>query len=108
MLIFEQSGRFAVVLVNPDIPRFASNNRTVATPSEFEAAYKGSFASFGRYSVTEADRTFVFHMEGSTFPNFNGVDQKRIIKSLTDEEFNFVSPTPPIGGTSEFRFRRVK
>jgi len=108
IFIFDEHGRFAIVLVNPDIPRFASNNRRVATPAEFAAAYKGSFASFGRYSVSEPDRTFTFHMEGSTFPNFNGIDQKRIIKALTEDELNFVSPTPPIGGISEFRLRRVK
>src|SRR5438105_14378374 len=38
-LIFEPNGRFVVVLVNPDVPKFVSHNRLVAAPAEFEAAY---------------------------------------------------------------------
>jgi hypothetical protein len=106
ILIFQQNGRFAFVLVNPDIPKFASNNRVVAAPAEFEAAYKGSFASFGRYSVNDADRTFIFHMEYSTFPNFKGVDQKRIVKAISLDELEIVSETSTIGGVSAFRLRR--
>src|SRR5947209_16963057 len=67
ILIFQPNGRFAYVLINPDVPKFASNNRAIGTPTEFEAAYKGSLASFGTYSVSEADRTFVFQMEYNTF-----------------------------------------
>jgi Lipocalin-like domain len=108
ILIFQPNGRFAYVLVNPDVPKFASNNRAAGTPAEFEAAYKGSLASFGTYSVNDSDRTFVFHMEYNTFPNFSGSDQKRIVKSVTADELEFVSETPPIGGISKFRLRRDK
>ena len=106
ILVFQPNGRFAYVLVNPDVPKFASDNRAVGTPAEFAAAYKGSLASFGTYSVGESDRTFVFHMEYNTFPNFSGSDQKRIVKSITSRELEFVSETPPIGGVSRFRLRR--
>jgi len=106
ILIFQPNGRFAYVLVDPDVPKFSSNKRTVGTPAEFEAAYKGSLASSGTYSVSESDRTFVFHMEYNTFPNFSGSDQKRIVNSITADELEFVSETPPIGGVSRFRLRR--
>jgi hypothetical protein len=108
ILIFQPNGRFAYVLVNPDVPKFASNNRAIAAPAEFEAAYKGSLASFGTFSVSDSDRTFVFHMEYNSFPNFSGSDQKRFIKSVTADELEFVSEAPPIGGVSRFRLRRDK
>jgi hypothetical protein len=45
---------------------------------------------------------FVLHMEGSTFPNFNGVDQKRLVKAISADELDFTSPTSP-RGDHEFR-----
>jgi Lipocalin-like domain len=106
ILIFQQNGRFVFVLLNPDVPKFASSNRIVATSEELKAAYQGGFASFGRYSVDEADRSFVFHFEYGTFPNYNGTDQKRYVKAISADEFEIRSEATPIGGVSEFRLRR--
>jgi hypothetical protein len=106
ILIFQPNGRFVFVLLNPDVPKFKSNNRIVATADELKAAYQGSFASFGKYSVNEPDRSFVFHFEYSTFPNYNGADQKRYVKAISADEFEIRSEATPIGGVSEFRLRR--
>jgi hypothetical protein len=38
LAIFEANGRFAVVNINPDTPKFASNNRAQGTAEENEAA----------------------------------------------------------------------
>lgn len=108
ILIFERNGRFAGILVNPDIPKFASNNRELPTPAEAVAAVTGSFALFGSYSVSEQDRTFVFHVEASSYPNFNGTDQKRIVKALTANELVFTNLAPPNAGTRvELVYRRI-
>jgi len=106
ILIFQQNGRFAFVLINPDVPKFASNNRIAATPEELKAAYQGSFASFGRYSVDESERSFIFHFEYSTFPNYNGTGQKRYVTAISADEFAIRSEATPIGGVSEFLLRR--
>jgi hypothetical protein len=107
-LIFDRSGRFALILVNPDVPKFQSNNRERPTAEEALAAMKGSFAFFGSYSVSEPDRTFLFHIEASSFPNFNGTNQKRIVKSITANELVFVNDTPPnAGARAELTYRRV-
>ena len=107
-LIFDRKGQFALILVNPDVPKFQSNNRERPTADEAVAAMKGSFAFFGSYSVNEADRTFVFHVEASSFPNFNGTNQKRIVKSLTANQLVFVNDTPPnAGARAELIYRRA-
>jgi hypothetical protein len=109
ILIFERNGRFALILVNPDVPKFASNNRELPTPDEAVAATKGSFAFFGSYSVSEPDRTFVFHVEASSYSNFNGTDQKRIVKSVTANELVFQNLAPPNAGVRvELIYRRDK
>jgi Lipocalin-like domain len=41
---FSQSGRFVIVLINPDIPKYASNDRGKPTPAEAMAIAAGSNA----------------------------------------------------------------
>ena len=108
LLIFDADGRYSLQLLRPGRPKFGSNNRMEGTPEENKAAVQGANPHWGTYSVNEADRTFVLHMEGSTFPNFNGVDQKRLVKAISANELDFTSPTSPMGGISEFRFLRDK
>ncbi len=106
-LTFERNGRFALILVNPDSPKFASNLRDKPTPEEALSANKDSFSFFGSYSVDESDKTFVFHVEACSYPNFNGTNQKRIVKNITETELRFTNLAPPTGGTiTELVYRR--
>ena len=57
---------------------------------------QGSIAYFGTYSVSETDKVITFHIEGSTFPNWKGADQKRLIK-LSGDELTWTVPTPSVG-----------
>ena len=107
-LIFERNERFALILIDPDTPKFASNNREEPTSEEAMAAAKGGFAFFGSYSLNEADKTFVFHVEASNFPNFNGTNQKRLVESVSASGLTFVNFTPPNGGAKvRLIFRRL-
>jgi Lipocalin-like domain len=106
--IFEANGRFALSLVRSDIPKIASNNRDTGTPDENKAIVQGSIAYFGTYSVSEADGTVTLHIERSTFPNWNGTDQKRLIISLTSNEFKYTNPAASVGGTAELAWKRVE
>src|ERR1700674_1241380 len=47
ILILDASGRYAVVQVRPDRPKFESNNRLQGTPEENKAVLLGTAASFG-------------------------------------------------------------
>ena len=72
-LIFERNDRFALILIDPDTPKFASNNREEPTPEEATAAAKGGFAFFGSYSLNESGQNICcFTWKASNFPNFNG------------------------------------
>ena len=64
-------------------------------------------AHIGTYSVVEAEKTLVFHVEGNTFPNQEGVDTKRFI-TINGDEFKWTTPNPSVGGTSEAVWRRVR
>jgi hypothetical protein len=94
--IFEANGRFSIMLMRADLPKYESNNRTQATPAEYKSTVDGSIAYFGTYSLSGNDLNL--HIEGSTFANWTGGDQKRINVSVTADEFKYVQPMPSGGG----------
>ncbi|MBI2313899.1 MAG: lipocalin-like domain-containing protein [Betaproteobacteria bacterium] len=102
-------GRYSITLMRSDLPKIASNNREAGTPEENKAIAAGILAHFGTYSVNEKDRTIKFHIEASTFPNWNGANQDRPITSLTADELKWTVPTPTQGsGTAYLVWKRAK
>ena len=95
-LMFENNGRFSIILMRGTLPKYASNNRTQGTSSEYKATVEGSLAYFGTYSVSGTDLNF--HIEGSTFPNWTGSDQKRINLAVTGDELKYTNTAPSVGG----------
>jgi Lipocalin-like domain len=105
--IFDGS-RFTIQLVRSDLPKFASNNRDNGTPDENKAVVQGSITYFGTYSVNDADGVLTLHIERSSFPNWNGTDQKRIVTSLSTDELKYTNPSASVGGTAELAWKRLK
>jgi len=107
-MILTSDGHFSIVLTRPDVPKFASNSRTGGTADENKAAMEGSIGYFGTYTVSDADKTVNLHVEASTFPNWSGTDQKRIV-ALSGDEMTVTNPTPSIGpGTATLVWKRAK
>lgn len=104
--VFDGRGNTAIILMSSGRPKFAANNRDLGTSEEFKATVQGTHAYFGTYSVVEADKTLIFHVEGNTFPNQEGVDTKRLI-SIAGDEFKWTTPNPSVGGRSEAIWKRV-
>ena len=96
-LMIIASGRFSVTIVRAGIPKFASNNRTAGTADENKAAVGGSLGYFGAYSVNAADSTVDMRVEASTYPNFEGTNQKRKF-SLQGDELTLTNAAPSGGG----------
>ena len=105
VLIFDNSGRFFFLQARPGRPKFASNNRNEGTPEENKATVQGSLAYSGTYSVS--DKTLIFKIDASTYPNAEGTEQKRTI-TLTGDQLKYTNPSPTVGGTSEAVLKRVK
>ena len=107
IFIFDRSGRYAVMLFRPDIPKFASNNRNTGTPEENKAVVLGSFAHFGTYSVNEKDGSLFVRPEATTYPNWIGIDQKRLF-SVSKDELKIANPSGSRGGMSTVILKRAK
>lgn len=108
ILILDGSGRYSLMQVHPDRPKFVSNNRLQGTLEENKAAQEGAVGTFGTWSVNEADKTIILSVEGSLYPNSAGTEQKRPIASLTADELTWINPAPTSGGRSENVYRRAK
>jgi len=108
IVIYTSDGHFAFVSVRPDLPKLAANDRARATAEEARAVVAGSIAYYGTYSVNEVDKVITPKVEGSTFANLIGSDQKRIITSLTADELKFTNPRTASGETLEFVWKRAK
>ena len=61
-----------------------------------------SIAFFGTYSVDETDKAIAFHIEGGTYQNWRGADQKRLFK-LSGDKLTWTVPTPSIGFLNRLR-----
>jgi len=104
VMMLDANGRYVVALTRPDLPKFASNNRSTGTAEEYKAVALGSFTHFGTYSV--ADGQIVFRLEHTTFPNWDGQEQKRAL-TVTGDELKYVVASS-IAGTSTLVWRRAK
>ena len=103
--IFDSNGRFAIVNINPDVPKFGSNNRAQGTADENKAAVLGGIALYGTYWVS--NRTLFFKVEGSTYPNWTGTEQARTVISFTGDALTW-SLRASVGGTAEVTWKRMK
>ena len=105
-LMADANGRFSITVVRSDLPKFASKNRMSGTPEENKAIVQGIIAYFGTYSIDEATHVLTVNIEGSTFPNFTGGTQTRIL-SFDGDEVTYFNPTPSMGGSAKVTYRRA-
>ena len=106
--VFTPDGRFIAITMRARLPKFASNNRLTGTPEEYKAVVQGSMAYFGTYKVvSEKEHLVSLHMEASTFANWEGEDQTRVMMVVGDE-MKATNPTTTMGGTTYSVFKRVK
>ena len=105
-LIIDPNGRYSLILARAGIPKFASN-RDKGTAEENKATVQGSLAHFGRISVSEADKSFTFHIESSTYPNWNGTTQKRPF-TVSGDELSYSVAAASGGGAAKVVWKRAK
>ena len=106
--ILTPDGRYSIVLSRAEMPKIASGSRLKATPEENKTVVDGSIAHSGRYTVDDGGRSITFHIDTSTFPNWNGTTQKRPL-SMKGDLLTYTVATPSGGGgPNDVVWRRVK
>ena len=82
---FDAGGRYIITVMRSDRANYASNALWQGTAEENGARASGTMTYFGTYSVTEAGSSIAIHIEGSSFPNWNGAKQERIVGIAEDK-----------------------
>ena len=106
---FDANGHFFMMFARPDLPKLASNDPMNPTPEEAKAIAVGSVAYFGTYTVDEPSKTISLKIESSSLPNQLGIDQKRVVSSLTADELKYTNTTAVAGaGPINSAYKRAK
>src|SRR5438105_10556736 len=105
MAIFTSDGHFAIVNLNLQTPKFAANARDKGTADENKAAVAGGIGLFGTYAI--ANKVLMLKTQGSTYPNWTGIEQKRDITKYGPNEFTWTL-TNSLGAKGEVTWQRVK
>jgi Lipocalin-like domain len=108
MMSLGADGHFMLTIIGPNLPKFAANNRAAGTPEENKAVMSKSIAMIGTYSVNQSDKTLTFKVERSTFPNWNGTEQKRSIVTASGDDLKYITPTASSGGVGIVTWKRAK
>jgi hypothetical protein len=96
--VFDANGRFFLMIASADNSKIASKDPSRKTNfEEVGGLIVESIAYYGTYTVNEAERVAILHLEASTFPNQIRTDQKRTITSLTADELKYSSPAETSG-----------
>jgi Lipocalin-like domain len=107
-LILTPDGRFSIIVMKASLPKFAANNRMKGTAGENQAVVQGCHAYYGSYAVaSEKEHLVNMRIEGSTFPNWDGQDQKRVM-IVKGDELRVTNPFSSLGGTNYVVWKRAK
>ena len=98
-MILSPDGYFSTLTTAASLPDFASNNRMQGTPEEYEAIGKGANAHYGTYRVDEDKGIISFHVEVSTFPNWEGQVHAREF-TLDGDRLSYVNPSSTVQASS--------
>lgn len=107
ILMFDAAGHFSWQILRSDIPKLTSNNRQIGTAEEHKAVSQGVLAYFGTYSTDDTGKSLTMQIATSSFPNFNGANQKRSV-ALVGDELIITNQAGASGGTAAVTWKRMK
>ena len=103
---FDAGGRYIITVMRSDRAKYASNALWQGTAEENKETADGTTTYFGTYSISETDSSIAIHIEGSSFPNWNGTDQKRFV-TITEEHLT-LTVRPAGGDVVDVIWKRAK
>ena len=103
---FDAGGRYIITVMRSDRAKYASNALWQGTAEENRETADGTIPYFATYSANEADGSIAIHVEGSSFPNWNGTEQKRFVAIAGDQPT--LTVRPPGGDIVDVIWKRAK
>ena len=84
ILIYDTSGNMALQVVDPERPKFATEDWMSGTVDEAKSALDGFMAYYGTFEVNEKKPSVIHHVAHSSFPNWDGVDREQFFELKDD------------------------
>ena len=105
--IFTPDGYFSINIIRSSRRKFTANNSKTGTAEENKEAMSGTLSLFGTYTIN-SDGWQTLHVIGSSFPNWDATEQKRLVQ-IKGDEMRYDNPTAPTGsGHVVLMLRRAK
>ena len=77
LLQIDRTGHYSMLIFDTARPKFAAGAKSQGTADEFRAAMLGTSSHFGTISVDTVAHTLTLHIDGATYPNWEGATQVR-------------------------------
>lgn len=77
LLLIDSRGHYSLQIFKAERPAFHTGNKAQGTPDEYKAAVMGSSTHYGTLRVEPDRGVLVFHIQGASFPNWEGQEQRR-------------------------------
>ena len=107
VLMIDAEGRYSLQIYSAERPKFAANDKVKGTAVEYREAILGASTHFGTIAVDAAANTFTLNVEKSSYPNQEGVAQKRTYE-LKDGVLSYKVATRPDGNTPISIWRKLQ
>ena len=106
-LIVDDQGRYSLQIFKAERAKFAQGDKRKGTAAEFESAVLGSSTHYGTVAVDAAAHVLTFRIDGASYPNWEGTEQKRRYE-LKDDELSYQVPAAPDGTIPISVWKRVR
>jgi hypothetical protein len=77
LLLIDGQGHYSLQIFKAERARFSADDKAKGSDSEYKAAVMGSSTHFGTLSVDPAGGVLIFHIQGASYPNWEGQAQSR-------------------------------
>jgi len=96
-LFFDEKGNYAIQIYKNKRAKIISGDKNKCTPEENASIVQGSNSHFGKYEIDETNQMITFKIETASFPNWEGIIQKRFY-TFIDNELKYVVTNTTQGG----------
>lgn len=95
------NGRYSHIVMSPGLPHIASGQLKTQTDTEAQAISTNILAHFGTWTASPSDGTFDVVIDQSSFPNFDGITQTRILTQLDLHTLSYENLQTTNGGDAK-------
>lgn len=106
LLMIDGQGHYALQIFRAERAHFASGDKARGSPAEYQSAVMGSSTHYGTLELDAATHLLVFHIDGASFLNWEGQQQRRSFE-LHGDVLSYRVPPRPNGDVPLSVWRRV-